>query len=406
MTSNNNIRQTDSGGSMVASLFVLASVFPFVSPYPIGSDVQPVAAGFAVLLLTYAWLRNQDTANKYYVWTFFYVLAMSLHIDISEFPSEINKLYAMYAAYFTFIAWASTGVNFKVRIVTAGIFVYFLIAVLMLAFSESLIPLQNYIVRNTNSVIIGYRGVSPLSTEPGLLAGVLVGLLIILDRLRELEKVSSTNYFVTFSFGITTIFLTRSGTGISYLLLYFLVRRLSVGAGNIIKVKNFIRGALLVLIGLAVLSVIYGDELLLFRASDVLYSLIFEPSRLAADSSILYRLYAVVVGVLVFVENPFGVGFGGVDNASDAILAGNTQIAYFYQTLREDFHPVSSFGYYLSALGIFFLIPFLAFFYSFKASITSKIFAILFVLFSFSIAMPIIWMMLGVCQPIYDRRLN
>ncbi len=379
----------------VSVFLFIACLFPFVSFYPLASDVQPTAFIFALLIIVLKAFLDDFKINKYKLIIFCYICFLSLRISFDGLDSnELSKIIAMHVAFFTY--WGLTYLRFELlrNILPCSIAVYFILSCLMFIYPSELIAMQNYIIRNTNSTVLGYRGVSTLATEPGLLAGLIVGFLAVLDHLKRNELISRNLFLLTWLMAFIVILMTKSGTGFAYLLLYLIVRNVaSIGVRTIFAILAvlFIFWCVLFIISIGN----YQSDLEGFgRAGSVMYKLATSPQELTGDRSIFYRLYAVYVGFLCLIEYPLGVGFGAVEQVSNILILQKPFLNNFYSSYGETFHAVSSFGYYVSALGFLFLVPFLLFIFLSNVRFDYKILVIIYIMFSYSIAFPIIWILI------------
>ena len=101
------------------------------------------------------------------------------------------------------------------------------------------------------------------------------------------------------------------------------------------------------------------------------------------------------MSILSLFESPFGVGHGNVEFESQQIVEQHPSLNHFYASYGEKFHPVSSFGFYLTAYGIFFLLPIIYLLFSSLASPSFKVLSIVYMLFSYSFAFPMTWILLN-----------
>ena len=373
----------------------LFCMFPYVSPLPMPSDVQPLVGIFGMVIFLLHIYINKYHVSREYLFLLLFVFICSMHLS-TGWENELSKIFAIYIAVLSYIGLDISKKKLSVKLILISMVLYFVFSIIMILFTSEFIFFQNYIVRNTNSVVIGYRGVSTFATEPGLLAGLIVGLLAISDHFKREGALKGLPLFVVWFSGIGVILMTRSGTGVAYLFFYLLIRnRTSLGVRTITLLCLAI--LLLLLLLVLIRGGLFGTDFSsLGRGGGVLYSLATAPLELLNDRSILYRLYSIFVSFSCFVENPFGVGFGGVSECSNLAVSINPVMSEFYYSFGEEFHAVSSFGYYLSALGFLFLLPFLWFLIFFRIRLDYKLLSLLYFMFSYSIAFPIIWCLISI----------
>lgn len=211
----------------------LFCMFPYVSPLPMPSDVQPLVGIFGMVIFLLHIYINKYHVSREYLFLLLFVFICSMHLS-TGWENELSKIFAIYIAVLSYIGLDISKKKLSVKLILISMVLYFVFSIIMILFTSEFIFFQNYIVRNTNSVVIGYRGVSTFATEPGLLAGLIVGLLAISDHFKREGALKGLPLFVVWFSGIGVILMTRSGTGVAYLFFYLLIRnRTSLGVRTI-----------------------------------------------------------------------------------------------------------------------------------------------------------------------------
>ncbi|WP_368881695.1 hypothetical protein [Shewanella algae] len=378
----------------LANLFFLCCLFPFISIFPIGSDVQPTCALVAAIFYTLKILKSRKI-SKSSVFLILSIIFAFLYVNPLEVVAiELGKLFALVCALLTFTFIKQYNEYFSPKLFSIAIGVYFTLSILFLIFPSQLVAFQSLLVRKMNVTEFGYRGISTLSTEPGLFGGLLVGFLALNVYFLYSKRIKKFTFFINLIQLLVMLWLTKSGTGVAYLLIFvfafFVLRRFDIRTVFKVSLISFFFGGLLLSV-----SVKNLDVEKLGRGVDTFVKLTTEPELLIADRSIVYRLYAVYVSYLSVLDNPIGVGHGNVEFESQRIVEQQPALNHFYGSYGEKFHPVSSFGFYLTAYGMFFLIPVIYLLISSSAAPSFKILSLVYILFSYSFAFPMTWLLLN-----------
>lgn len=378
----------------LANLFFLCCLFPFISIYPIGSDVQPTAALVAAIFY-FLKLGKTGKISKKSVSLILIILLAFLYINPAAVISiEIGKLFALVCAILTFTFIKQYNEHFSPKLFSISIKIYFMLAILFLIFPYQVVTFQSLIVRKMNVTEFGYRGISTLSTEPGLFGGLLVGFLALNIYFYHFQRIKKSTFFINLAQILVMLGLTKSGTSVAYLMIFgvsFMVfRRLDIKRVLKAYLISLVLGAMLIST-----NVRNMDVEMLGRGADIFVKLTTQPELLIADRSIAYRLYAVYVPFLSILESPFGVGHGYVEFESQRIIEQQPTLNEFYSSYGEKFHPVSSFGFYLTAYGLFFLFPIIFLILRSSATPSFKVISLVYMLFSYSFAFPMTWLLLN-----------
>ena len=386
----------------LANLFFLCCLFPFISIFPIGSDVQPTAALVAAVFYTLKVVKT-GKISKLSVFLIFSIILAFLYVN----PFEVvvfdpGKLLALVCALFTFTFIKQYHKYFSPKLFSIAIKIYFSLSILFLIFPSHLVAFQSLLVRKMNVTEFGYRGISTLSTEPGLFGGLLVGFMALNIYFFYSNRITKFSFLINLVQLFIMVALTKSGTGFAYLLMFFLtflvLRRFDIKKALKVSLILLVFGGLLLSTNSKNL-----DIEKLGRGVDTFAKLTKQPELLIADRSIVYRLYAVYVSYLSVLDSPFGVGHGNVEYESQRIVEQQTTLNNFYAAYGEKFHPVSAFGFYFTAYGVFFLLPIIYLLVISSAAPSFKILSLVYILFSYSFAFPMTWLLLNLSL---KRKLN
>lgn len=376
----------------ITGLFYLSCLFPFVSPVPIETDVQPLFIVFAIIMIAnQAWYVGLSK-DKYFLIAV--PLIFLIYIDTGrEYRVDIGKTVSLVAGVLTYIATTKINNKQAFSLVKIAALVYFCFSCLIFMNTEVFLGIQKYFVRAINvadMANLDYRGTPTLATEPGLLGGLLVFLLI---QLRYYGRMANASAQEMLAYGVAivlTIVMTKSGTGYFYLLIF-----LMLSYGHRIARNRYVGLGLLaaVLTVLVLVVPIIANLELNNRGVEILITLV-SGGDLDADTSVLRRLYDLRIGIASLLDYPFGVGINGVS-------ATVNELAVRYNLLREqdfagDISLVSGLSYYFVSYGLFGVLFILyLFLFDSRAPLLHKVFALIYLSASYSPAFPAIWILLS-----------
>lgn len=377
---------------IVANVFFTFALFPFVSPFPINADVQPLAAGVALIAYLISALTSGKTPSKL-VFIIVIVCLGGMYMNpLEPVDLQLGKIIALFLGLTTLLFTYQYYIYFSARLFSFVIKVYFIVSAMFLIFPSAVVSIQSLFVRKMNVTEFGYRGISTLSTEPGLFGGLLVGMLALNIYFFRIKNLSSKQFITNLILLLIMVLLTKSGSGYMYLLVFLIALFVS----KLDMKKGFVGGLIAILLFTSSISSVTSENSdfnRLGRGFHTFTKLVSSPELLFRDRSIVYRLYAVYVACLSFKESPFGVGHSSVKSVSQSIVDENKKLSYFYSSYNEDFHPVSSFGFYLTAYGLFFLALMLIILIKLRPTLPFLSLALIYLFFSYSFAFPMIWLL-------------
>lgn len=381
-------------------IFLLSIFFPFVSIFPVNTDVQPVCGFLGLLVCIQAYIKNQLFVSKKILVIIFFVLLFVVYSNIFDDHLSLNlsKHIVLVFGLFTLIAFYKTHHLLDKRLMYFVVFTYFLFTCFMIIATDLAIYIQNFIVRNTNSIELGYRGVSTLATEPGLLGGLLVFFLLVIYELRRKNKLSKVDLLLLNTLVIFILLMTKSGTGYLYLVIFliFLVfEEISFYRAIIVTLFLMLFFPLALFIYLNVGQSVDLESSTMGRGVEILLML-SNPFKFSfEDSSIMTRVVQLYLGVVSIFEYPLGVGSASTEYYSYEIMENTPFIREFYIKTGKDFGTNSSFSYMTISYGFFFWVFLLYLYFSFsRSSAAQKTFSFIFLAVSYSAAFPPIWVLL------------
>jgi hypothetical protein len=388
------------------NLFFFFALMPYVSPIPLGSDVQIITGLIGYIIISVLFLKDKFLVNPreflIFLLGFLFIVYINPNENTYQFRKAIGPLYA-FGVYFVAKKYRD---YISLRVIDLVITIYF-IGALVQYFSPSLFNLTfEFFIRESKYSIGTARGVTSLAPEPSFLAIVFIYILLIQDWVYVRFNLSKDKlYYCRMFVSIFMILFSKSGAGYILLFLFF-------AANSISYIKKYwflmliILGALISF--LSNIKNVSGNKGL----SDLVGVLkSTSPKDLLRVSSLSNRVNPVIVGVVGAIEKPFGRGSGSfttqakkvyLKNGIDELYPIYMRDRLFYEISSDS---VSTFGKYIFEYGIFFLIYiFLVLIgLNLKDSGPFVVFLLLSgLLFSLPIVYPPLWLIFG----FYDKKIN
>uniref|UniRef100_UPI004048EA88 hypothetical protein n=1 Tax=Algoriphagus sp. TaxID=1872435 RepID=UPI004048EA88 len=349
-----NINPSFSKGFFV-QLFFFFSLMPYVSPVPLGSDVQIVTGLIGYFILLALLLKDKFVLNKREILIVGLALLFIAYINIEEPTYQFRKAIGpMYGFSIYYIA-KHYKQYFSLRVMSWVIIIY-LIGAITQYISPGLFNLtfENFIRVAKYSETTG-RGVTSLSPEPSFLGILCIYLLVIQDWFYT-EKSRDKKYYYRLFACVFMILISKSGGGYILLFLFF-------ASKSILYLKRYwyLIGvfSLTFVIFIANIEEVSGNKGLADLVK-VLKST--SPKELLGISSLSNRVNPVLVGLYGAFEQPLGRGSGSfTTQARDVYL--NNGLDQMYPVYNRDrllyeisMDSVSTFGKYIFEYGVFFVL--------------------------------------------------
>lgn len=383
---------------ILSNLFFLFCLFPFVSPIPSPTDMQPIAGilGFLVIISNGRFSKNDLMFLFIGLISLFYINYLEVGLIDFFHASYIMWLYAM----IVLAASLHAVKNLNVSLFNTVVFVYLLASVLTIIFPSEMIALQKYIVRGVNvTSIYSFRGVSPFATEPGLLAGLVASFLIINDFFLETNDNTKVRYYVNFILILLVLICTKSGTSMVFLLCY----SLTVFKPN----KKFL--IIVFLFGFIfclVFRYLPADFIKHNRSLRILNAI--QDGSISKDSSIFSRVYSFYIGLKSILYYPFGVGnnHSSMSIAISSLIHASPDALEFFESYSGITTAINSaLGKLFVSFGVFGYI-FIFFIYGrfFRCvALPVRLFSLLYLVSSYSAAFPMTWLLLAIGKSKFEN---
>ncbi len=374
---------------------------PFISPYPIGSDVQPVAVFFASLLIFWTFLERNFYLS--FLGSFFLLLGFFSLIyqgfDVSNIYEIRTRVGLIFAA-ITFVAMINYFDYFSPRVLMLAIFVNLFGVIWHFIHPDSFLVLGEIIVREIKSAG-GGRGSSGFAAESSFTSITAMVQLIVGYFFYLRNKIGLSSFRWAFLLCSTVIVLSGSGTGIIYAAFLISIYLLSK-----ISLRTFVTS--LLILPILIFGFLNSSIPEQTRGGYLLKLVLTNPLIIFRDGSVAERMLSIEIGLRGFQLHPLGAGGGSYSN-----VAKEVDSKFNLLTKYESFgvipvrgnaylkETVSSFAKYLIELGIIFLFFILLILYSCFANnsfnLISLSLALLLMLVSFSILFPPTYLLLACC---------
>ncbi len=358
-------------------LLLLFCFFPYLNILHLGTDTQPNALVFAVMILVSQWKTKLPKVSLYYFFVFYVALIMLVlsPLDFRAFLSFTNYISILVVPLGVFLTLKHYN-GLPYRYFKAFVLVWGIVAMIQkLVYHEFLTFLLS---RSAYSGIKG-RGVISLSPEPTYY-GTMILLLVVVYFLNYYDrKDKKLLYFLIFQF----FFLAISSTAIAVLVIAFVIYFIFLLIKS--KPKFFLRFLLYATITVAVfflIKPIFDGT----RLSSIIYYVLNNPQMIYVDESIMERFNAAYFPIISLSEE-YGLpkGYG---NFAKYILekkeSGEYLNLFVYNFKITGYSRIlSGYGMGFFELGIFGLIIPLAIFASIRRNLSNIYYLFAFILFNF-----------------------
>tara|TARA_A100001015_G_scaffold319972_1_gene444719 strand:+ start:1689 stop:2888 length:1200 start_codon:yes stop_codon:yes gene_type:complete len=392
---------------VLANLLFFFSLMPFISPYPIGTDVQPISLMLGTILLIWRFFEKRLPLDYFAIC---FILIAIFSILYGGFDPENNfearHRFGLIFAFITFIAIYYYFDLFSPKVLMAAIFLNFMGIIWHSLSPGTFEPFAELIVR-TIKVHAPGRGVTGFAAETSFNSITALVQLIITFFFYNNKKISLSFFLTSLFFCMTVILLTSSGTGYLLTLLVF---------GTFFLYKLSLRSIFTILIILPIFTVGFlNSNLSDTRGGLLLKTVLTNPSILLLDGSVSERLLALEIGFRALQMNPLGYGGGSYEKVARK-ADEKYSLVYKYENLGiccgrgKNYlkETISSFSRYSIELGIFF--TFFLIFIVYKCASLNLYnmlaipLAVVLILVSFSILFPPTYLLL--ITSIYQKKYN
>jgi hypothetical protein len=238
----------------------------------------------------------------------------------------------------------------------------------------------------------GYRGVSGFAPEPGFMGATSIVFILVAFLMLKSNKVTKKNFYLVVTLSVFMAMASSSGTAslmlLTLTLLVFIFSRY----------KLYYK--IIFLLFIFSMSFIFSDFDLFGRGGEVLIKMLTDPySLFVLDESVARRAVSISVGIESIAQgNIFGNGIGTLLYVGESIVSNTYLGTHYSEVLKYAGGTLSSFSQYTVEIGIIFLVLMV---WIYKRVIPERIFyisrfmTVFFLLASFSILFPPLWLILS-----------
>lgn len=392
--------------AFLVNAFFFFAFMPYVSPVPLGSDVQIVTGLIGYIIIGILLLKDKFIVSPreflIFVLGLFFIVYINPNEPTYQFRKAIGPLYA-FGVYYVAKHYKD---SISLKMIDLVLLLYLSGSILQY-FAPGLFDLTlERFIRQSKYSVVGSRGVTSLTPEPSFLGIVCIYILLIQDWVYarfSFEK--NRMYYVRMFAAVLMVLLSKSGAGYILLFLFF-------ASKSTAYIKRY--WLLILIMGSIGVGVLINTDRVsgnkgLSDLVGVLKST--SPKDLLRVSSLSNRVNPIIVGVTGAIEKPLGRGSGSFTTQAKEVYLDKQidQIYPFYMRNRLYFEisidSVSTFGKYIFEYGIFFLLYLFLILIglNFRKTGLFTVFLLLTgLLFSLPIVYPPLWLIFG----LFHRRIK
>lgn len=375
--------------------FYFLALLPALSIYPISTDVQPLVFVLSFFIFSVYLFNYKFYLNKFEIYFLILSVISVFYINYNYNLTDRVGLFSGFLVYIVskrHLKFLDTKVILFTSIInTFGIVWHFIN-------SSSFVAFSSYFVRKIKITEIGFRGASGFSPEPGFASAICITIIIICIHFYNNNKISKFQLFFLLSSNFVSILLTKSATGLFYLILI-----VGILIFSLVDKKKIL---LIILLFFFIFINIDFEQLYNSRSFDLIKKILENPQLILSDASISERLIGLDIGLRSLFLNPIGFGAGSFSDVSNFIVGKYNLDTIYLNTRDSGITSTSAIGTYFVEFGIFILIWFyFILFYKFKFNTLNIIIVLisaLFLMFSFSIAFPPTYILLSILHSKFE----
>lgn len=382
----------------IFSVFFFLSLMPYVSPVPLGTDVQVLTGIVGYVVLFALLMKDKFLIDKRDLLVLGLCLFFVFYINLEESTYQLKKAIGPLYSFGVFYVAKRYNHYFSKRILSLVIIIYLIGAITQLISADLFKITFEHFLRESKYAPDGIRGVTSFTPEPSFLGIICIYLLVIQNWFYEGEK-KDKFYYYRFAACVVLILLSKSGGG--YVLLF-----LFLASQYISYFKKYWYIGLFLGIGFGIFITTAGPSRGNKGLNDLMSVLkTTSPKDLLRISSLANRINPILVGLHGFYEKPLGRGSGSfttqgrivyLESGLEDIYPASNRPRLLYEISLDS---VSSFGKYLFEYGIFFILYLLLIVtrLDFKRTGLFTLFLVLIgLMFSLPIVYPPIWIIYGI----------
>lgn len=378
---------------MLAKTFFFFALMPFVSPYPIGTDVQPVALVLAGVIFLLDLVRNRVRLTA--VELYFFALAL-FALGFIGMVGEFNIRYrvGLLSAFLVYHAVVKHHRSLTGGVLTAAASVTFGGVLWHYLSPATFVPVARLFVRTIKITEIGTRGASGFAAENSFSAALALAYILLALYLKERASLSERRFRGILVMSGIVVLLSQSALG-------YLFALLLLGGGLFLR-GDFRQQRRLIGVAIVAAVVFVNSPFMNTRGGQLISALIANPQVLLLDGSTAQRINGIHTGILSLLHYPFGAGGGAYATVALELDQRYRIMSYYPNALHGNDVTASAAAFYVVDFGVFFLALLAALLWQ---SVRWRVFpmlasvlATLYVLVTFSITFPPTYLLFGLAS--------
>lgn len=389
--------------SYLVKIFFFFALLPFISPYPIGTDIQPISLLLAAAIVFVDVFYNKVRLGKFDIYFLLFSLFSFLFIGFTGSFDPRHRVGLLFA-FLIYYCVKKYSHYLTGNIIKAVVTIHFFGVIWHFISPQSFMFFAEFIVREIKISDFTSRGASGFAAENSFAAALSLVHILIIIFLNKKNRLTRTSVIVLAFMSLIVILLSQSGLGYIYTILLFAVGFLT---------KSKLQYKVATLLGVIILlPILFNSQFVQSRGGVLLVTLIENPEYIFLDGSLAERWVGLHVGTVTMSHYPFGVGGGTYsDTAAEMVSRYNLRSVYPAARASTFDDTVSATGRYMAEFGIFFIIFLIWIIYE---SFTFRLFPVLacmlgflLIFTSFSITFPPTYLLLGLaCIDKKEKKLN
>ena len=380
--------------------------FPFVSVYPIETDVQPFSFLLILMAILAAPFFFAKALNVRNIVLVIFGVIFLIYFNINS-NFETTKRFAFIAGVLIFIFHRQVYLKLPVEF-------YYVVGVSHILGLISQLYLYDFtniiieaIVRNSTYIPGDVRGPNGFNSEPGAAVAVLSGVYFSYVYKMIIENSLTFKKSIIFvSILMVGMLVTKSGLAgviVPVALLHYL---------SVVGIRPFYKIMVSIIFIFAIVMIYFNYHLFSsMRIGQIIYSIRIDGwGVLFNDGSIAERLLGLSYGLIGVSLQPFGVGGGGYSIVAN-LVESEYNLSFIFHSARSQLDiTVSSIGIYLAEFGLIFIFFMGYIIYLLKPFQFDRLILffviLLYLAFSFSISFPITWVLISIGSILSNRKIS
>lgn len=328
-------------GDVLLQTFFLFCLIPFVSPFPLSTDTQPVFAIIGYFTLIYFFYKRSLKINYFTIVFFMFAVAFMLNYNFQQ-PNgvlyHIRKSVGLLLTVPIIILFSKYLNLLSFRLVLAVIVIYLLGAIIQVFLPSVYYGFFSHFFNN-KAVELGLRGWKSFSAEPINLSFTCIAIICLAIASHQIAVFTNTQKNIIIFLCVFLVLGSFSATGSIALVIIG-----GVAIVNKINIK-LILGLIFFVIAPLILN--YEYLYASIRGFRLLIDIVVNPLAIIEKTSLFYRVFHNIIAFLYFIDQPtlLGLGVASFDEAAKHVVDVYNLANYFpfrAEFITDGYH--STFG--------------------------------------------------------------